>query len=339
MVEKPPQLMSENNSPFIRDTLFKAFRELEQQFPGSKFTVIISPVDQGKKPTKNQRIFFGPLDHDGNEQPVFYASTIKPAMITVVAEETTKRGISPNHLIESTSLNPQESGKRYSSLRELIRLALGPSNNAAFDILMKYLGELVKESGKSPQDFVQARMDELLGAESLLTINNSPKEQKTGLWNAGRLSELMTIFSMILNKDPSLEVSDEYLTLMIKTMEEEFADPVIELGQRVKRKGLFPNAQFVGKSGYFHDLDVLPNKPNSMDALIQNNGWDPALTSKATYILDMERAISDDGKMFDLAIAIGIPHNVTNNDMLQEQKIQASEIVMDRIILLLDSLF
>lgn len=444
------KLLSENKSTFIHDILFNTLRDLERQFPKSRLTIIISPVNYRPKATQNKRIFFGPLDEKGGEKPVYYASAIKPAIVSVVVAEAVRQNIDQNDSVVHLTLNAQVAWELYSdllgtnnclgsdkrgypylsriilprididqltpllqflhkskdvvddkalekairsiqdprtrniaealsleheehitkaahkrelkenirerkkqfykdikdktddlgkvSLGELIRSTLGPSSNVAISVLVKYLGELIRDTGITPQDFIQARMDKLLGSESLLTINNSSKEQKTGLWNSGRLSELMIVFAMIMNNDPRLGLSNEYLTLMKGVMEEEFADPIIELKQRTKRMGLLSKTQFVGKSGYFSDLDILPEKSNSMNALMGSNGWNSNQITKATYIVDMERLMTENGKIMDMAVAVGIPHNETDNTILQKQKVLASGIVMDKLLSLLELL-
>lgn len=224
-------------------------------------------------------------------------------------------------------------GKDYignTSLQKLIVAALGPSSNAATSIISKNLGFFAEytDSNAGP-NAVQNFVDRMIGEKSTLTINNARKEEKTGYWNAGKQSELMRLYGMILDGDEKLGISEDYTRMILSALEQYQADPVIEMAPRIRKSN--PEVTVHEKSGYY-TLDLQPGKYDSMPRLMRVHGWDKLAFDKVTVIDDMLRVSFPDGKIIDLAFSISYPHEVQNSEAAQAQKAILSYIVTETLL-------
>ncbi|HLL60827.1 MAG TPA: hypothetical protein VK338_03855 [Candidatus Nitrosocosmicus sp.] len=314
-------------SPFIYE-LYADLFDTEREFPyvscmipsyvdSEEFHTFINVLKSGSEEEVNESMR---NIHDYNTRLVAEALVLEHFSAHLTDEEEIKAAHGKkNDFYEKYSST--ELGK--TNLQQLIRSTLGPSSNVTLGVMFDF----IDPNFRTARDHVQTRVDEILGPDNLFTVNNSSKEQRTGLWNAGKLTELTSLFRHILNDQGEFDISPEYRAIMIAAMEEEYADQVIE---RLKVTSQSTDSRVIGKSGYYN-LDVLPGLFNSMDVLMKVHNWDPHKWTYVSYILDMPRIIHSDGQATDVAVAIGIPHNDADNSMRQAIKIKATEIVMQQI--------
>ena len=211
------------------------------------------------------------------------------------------------------------------SVSDLIQSAVGPSSNYAIERMVFFLSRNLPARYSSAQDYMQERVDTILGTDAQFTFNRSSKEEKTGLWNAGNLSELLILTRHMFDHDGTFSLSDEYQHMIIDTMKKEYSDPFI-LTRSYFPKEPSPGNYPISKSGYFFDLDTVEGKTNSMPRLVSDNNWSADDGEYFTYILTIERY-----KDTDFAVAIGIPHDLTDQSDLSNQKKEATEIVLGGI--------
>ncbi len=380
------------NDPRIdREVLSNMHAELIKAYPGAALNLIISDPNTPLSPDA-ALAFIGEKDENGQELPIYYASTIKPVIAATAAALATAAGETPDTamvpftlteevmtelvadldtrvkkvpphdfafllpMIEAhlspgeyqnvttilakvkageaglADLQPALVSITEVKLTEAIAAALGPSSNEA--VKMIYAGIKARVPGKEGPDVVQEKVDELLGPDNLLTMNNSEKEATvTKIWNAGRASELARVFfGAVLSRDPRLNISDDFVNAIIEPMATQHADPVLELRERAKEANMLQGATIIGKSGYFPYLDV---GAGDMEMLpfMQAHGWKPEDKPKVVSMVDFQRATRN-GKTVDVAWSILIPTDIDTSDeaALEQQKVAATNIIYQHLL-------